>query len=235
VWRCVVLASLVACHDDSRLQYTWDDRQVLCSFSVDDINGDTSWDRVDGQLHYAAEHQSAALMHAHVPMQTLSIAGLTRILDTATTSGLDFVTYSELSADTAARGALALCFDDAAIDAWYDQRELLQSYGARVTFFITRFHAWTDEQRAKLAELAAAGHDVEAHSVDHLNAPDYVREHGLDAYLADEVLPSIEILEQAGYPITSYAFPFGASTDELDTALLAHVARVRVSLGSCPH
>jgi hypothetical protein len=237
VWRCIVLASVAAtaCHDDSWLQYEWDDRQVLCSFSVDDIDRDAPWERVAGQMEYAAEHQTVAVMHAHVPGQTLSIAGLTRILDTAVSNSLDFVTFSELDPATPSRGALALCFDDSAVDTWYEQRELLASYGARVTFFITRFHNWTDEGRAKLAELAAAGHDVQAHAVNHLNARDYVSEHGLAAYLDDDALPSITILEDAGYPITSYAFPFGASSDELDTALLEHVARVRVSPGSCPY
>ena len=47
-------------------------------------------------------------------------------------------------------------------------------------------------------------------------------------------MPSIRLLRDAGYPVTSFAFPFGASTRELEAALLEHVDRVRVGAGACP-
>jgi len=48
------------------------------------------------------------------------------------------------------------------------------------------------------------------------------------------VMPSIQILEDLGYAVTSYAFPFGESDDALDSVVLEPVQRVRVSPGSCP-
>jgi peptidoglycan/xylan/chitin deacetylase (PgdA/CDA1 family) len=234
-WALVGCVLAVGCHDDSWLQYTWDDRDVLCSMAVDDYKGELSYDDLEDQLRYAAAHDSVALIHAHVPGETISIAGLERILDRVEANGLDYVTYSDFATGGAPRAGVALCFDDQGIIAWYAQRELLRAHGARVTFFATRYAMWTDEQHGMLAELAADGHDVQAHGVNHLNAPDYVDAHGMQAYLDDEALPSIEVLEADGYAVSAFAFPFGASNETLDAAMLEHVGRVRVSPGSCPY
>jgi hypothetical protein len=48
------------------------------------------------------------------------------------------------------------------------------------------------------------------------------------------VLPSLAIMEAAGYPATPYAYPFGAHGEVLDTAVLEHVVRVRTTPGECP-
>jgi hypothetical protein len=227
---------LAACHEDGWLHYAWDDQQVLCSQSVDDVTQDLDWDEVEDQIDYAADTRSVALVHAHVPGETITGDGLRRLLALAIDKQLAFVTYADFDqAGAQPRAGIALAFDDQAVEAWHAQLPLLAEHGARVTFFVTRYARWTEEQRRLLAELHAAGHDVQAHSVDHLNAKDYVDENGSSAYLDDEVLPSISILQADGFDISAYAFPFGASDDELNDAVLAHVPRVRVSPGSCPY
>ncbi|MBS1122147.1 MAG: Polysaccharide deacetylase [Deltaproteobacteria bacterium] len=233
--KSLLLVGLVVagCHDEGYLQYSWDDRRVLCSNTVDDLTHDGPWDLIDSELELASNRTSVALLHAHEPGRTVSLQAVERLLDLADEYGLDYLTYRELDPDNQHRSGIALAFDDQYIDAWYELRGLLAAHRARVTFFVTRFYSRTDEERAKLAELAAEGHDVEAHSVDHLNALDYVHDHGLDAYLTDEVLPSIQILRDAGYQPTSYAFPFGASDEAIDRAVLEHVERVRVSPAAC--
>jgi peptidoglycan/xylan/chitin deacetylase (PgdA/CDA1 family) len=224
---------VAGCHDEGYLQYSWDDRRVLCSNTVDDLTHDGPWDLIESELELASDRSSVALLHAHEPGRTVSLDAVERLLDLADANGLDYVTYRELEPGNFHRSGLALAFDDQYIDAWYDLRGLLAAHRAHVTFFVTRFYSRTDEERAKLAALGADGHDVQAHSVDHLNALDYVRDHGLDAYLNDEVLPSIQILRDAGYEPTSYAFPFGASDETIDNAVLEHVERVRVSPKAC--
>jgi len=112
-------------------------------------------------------------------------------------------------------------------------QDLLAAHGAHVTLFITRWFSMTDDQHTDIATLAAAGHDLQPHSVDHLDAVNYVADHGLDAYIADEVLPSFAPLDQLGYPPTTYAYPFGSHDDEIDRAVLAHVSRAR-AVGHCP-
>jgi len=236
--RWPVIAALAAlaigCSDEARFQYAWDDRRVLCSSSIDDLLYDISWGDIEARLAYARDQGSVAIMHTHIPGETISLEELDRVLERAQRDGLDFLTFGELSPEGPPRAGLALCFDDQAIGAWYGIRDRLAAHGARVTFFVTRYAERSAEERAQLEELAAAGHGVEAHGVDHLNGVAYAREHGAAAYIDDEVLPSVRILEEAGHPVTSFAFPFGASSRELEAAILAHLDRVRVGTGDCP-
>ncbi len=146
---------------------------------------------------------------------------------------LDYVTYNEMKPGPR-RAGIAIAFDDNAVDQWLGIRELLQAHGARVTFFVSRYTLITDDERAGLDVLAADGHDLEPHSVHHLHAHEYIADHGLDAFMTDEVVPSIQVLEQAGYPATTFAYPFGEHSDALDDALLQYVDRVRTTPGECP-
>src|SRR5207249_4999198 len=107
------------------------------------------------------------------------------------------------------RGGLALAFDDNAPDAWVTMRDALAAHGARVTFFVSRWSEMTAPQHAEIVELARDGHDIEPHTVNHLHGPDYVAQHGMDAYLNDEVLPSFQVLVDAGFPPPrAFAYPF---------------------------
>jgi hypothetical protein len=96
-----------------------------------------------------------------------------------------------------------------------------------VTFFVAYFPQMTPEGIAGLHQLHDAGHAIEPHSVNHLRAPLYVEQKGLDAYLRDEALPSIAALEGAGFAVTTYAYPYGSRTQEIDRAMLSHVQLVR--------
>ncbi|MBA3464693.1 MAG: polysaccharide deacetylase family protein [Deltaproteobacteria bacterium] len=210
---------------------------MLCSLSVDDLSSDVDWDQVDESLSYARRANAVALVHAHVPGETISIQAIEGMLLLAEQHHLDFVGHDELDRDHEPRAGLALAFDDQATDKWYELRELFLVHEAKVTFYLTRFHNYTDEMKAQMAQLAADGHAIEAHSVDHLNADAYVRAHGLDAYLTDEIVPSFEILKTAGYAPTAFAFPFGVASESTYNAVLAQpgVERIRLSPGSCPY
>src|SRR5262249_14275640 len=150
---------------------------------------------------------------------TVSTDAIERVLDDADADGLDYVTFSQLVPGEP-RGALALAFDDNAPDQWITVAPLLAKHHAHVTFFVTRWTELTDAQHDELHELSQDGHDLQPHPVHHLHATDYVQQHGLPAYLTDEVLPSIEVMADAGYPPTSLAYPFGDHTAEIDEAVL---------------
>lgn len=233
----LVLAVLGGCHDEDRLTYGWDDRRVLCSLSVDDLSSDVDWDHVDETLAYASREGVVALLHAHVPGETIRMQTIDDLLTLADQYGLAFVRHDELSTFGEPRAGLALAFDDQATQAWTDMRDVFAAHGARVTFYVTRFTYYTDENKAQIAQLAADGHDIEAHTVNHLHANDYVAEHGIDAYLADEVVPSFQVLRDAGYMPSSFAFPFGQASESTINAVLdvPGVERLRVSPGSCPY
>jgi hypothetical protein len=232
----VTCAAFAGCHDEHWLTYPWDDRRIVCSQAIDDLSADAPWDLVEDQMLVAEHTRSVVTLHAHGPGTTISLGAIERVLTMADEHHLDYVTYRDLEPGAEPRAGMALAFDDNAIDAWYSVRNLLAVHGARVTFFVTRWYSRSDGERVELQRLHDEGHDVEPHSVNHLHAPEYVREHGLAAYLADEVVPSIDGLVASGYPPPAvYAYPFGEHTDELDHALLDLVPRVRISPGGCPY
>jgi peptidoglycan/xylan/chitin deacetylase (PgdA/CDA1 family) len=215
--------------------FAWDNRTVLCSEPVDDLIGvQRNWDVEEGRFHDAATRRWVTLAHAHIPGTTVSRATLEHILEWADADGLDYVRFDELVDGAPPRAGLAFAFDDDAVVAWMSIRDLLNAHHAKVTFFVTRFTEMTDDEKADLAILAKDGHDIEAHTVHHDDAVAYVAAHGIDAYISDEVLPSIQVLEDAGYPVTSFAYPFGSHDEQIDQAVLAHVARVRTTPGECP-
>ncbi len=233
----VAIVLLGACHSDDWLTYGWDDRRVLCSSAIDDMHTAVDWAEVDETLAYAERENVVALFHAHVPGETVSLHAVESMLLLAEAHHLDFIRYDELRPDQPRRGGLALGFDDQATDAWSAMRGLLADHGARVTFEVTRYPNYSDDMKAQIAQLAADGHDIQAHSISHLHAADYVAQHGLDAYVTEEVMRSFQVLQEAGYAPTMYAFPFGEADAATSDAVLAQpgVEHVRVSPGSCPY
>lgn len=235
---CAVVACCptVGCTtSEAAFLYGWDDRRVVCSEPVDNLTGPEPRERVEELFQMAANRDEVATIHMHSPDETITTSWIEDMLDLAHADGLSFVTYAEMRSGPR-HAAVALAFDDQAIDAWYELRDRLADHGAHVTFFVTRWGtAWTDDDKAKLRALHALGHDVQPHSTNHVNPRDYVRDHGLDAYIADEVVPSIEAMRNAGYPPSIYAFPFGETSPEITDAVLTHIDRVRVGPGSCPY
>jgi peptidoglycan/xylan/chitin deacetylase (PgdA/CDA1 family) len=233
----LILLLLVGCHGSDYLSYSWDGRRILCSDAIDDFQGNAPWALVDDQLGYAQSDSRVALFHAHVPGETISIAGIERILDRADANHLEYITYGELVPGPA-RPGLALAFDDNSVEQWLGIRDLLTAHGAHVTFFVTRYAELTDEERAGIDVLASDGHDIQPHTVDHPHALQYVKDNGLDAYVQDEVLPSIQVLEKAGYLADgekiTFAYPFGEHDGAIDQAVLPYVDKLRVSPGTCP-
>jgi peptidoglycan/xylan/chitin deacetylase (PgdA/CDA1 family) len=137
---------------------------------------------------------------------------------------------------------LALSFDDTSVDAWFALRPLLDQYGAKVTFFVSRYPTIGPAQRAELHQLSAEGHAVEPHTVNHLRAPDYVEEHGLNAYLRDEVDSSLAMLRADGFVVDAFAYPFGARTEQIDHGIAKRVPVLRsvaftygIIGDPCPH
>lgn len=182
---------------------------------------------VDTGLDRAAERGEVIDLYAHGPGVTVPLDKLERVLSDARDRGLAFLTYEDLAAGNATGPALALSFDDTWVDQWLAMQPLLDKYGAHVTFFVTRYARLGAKQHAELHQLADAGNAIEAHTVNHLRGPDYVRDHGLDAYMTDEILPSIAVLRDEGYPVSALSYPFGSHTSEIDRAVLKHVALVR--------
>jgi len=198
---------------------------VLCAVGLDDVSGNDVAS-VNAGLDRALADGSVLILFTHAPGRTVPVDKLEAVIAHADEIGLPALTFRDM-VDGPPRAGYSISFDDNDVGRWYAVRDLLASHDARVTLFVTRYDRFTATGRDELRELADLGHDVEAHSVEHLRAPPYVEEHGLQAYMDDEALPSIERLRADGYDPIAYAYPFGSRTSELDAALLEHVRLVR--------
>lgn len=212
--------------DVDEVFYDWDDRRVFCAVGLDTVSRNSDQSIMDG-LDRAAANGEVLMLFTHEPGRTVPLDRVEAVLSYARDLGLDFVTARDLAAGGPPRAGVALGFDDSAVASWYDMRPLLDRYGARVSFYVTRYHNLSSGAVDQLRELQGDGHSIEAHSRDHLHAPDYVEEHGLRAYMRDEALPSITALRSDGFDPVAYAYPFGARTSEIDRELLEHVDHVR--------
>ena len=234
--KLALIALVVAgCGDNlGKLAYTWNDDPLLCSTPVDDYEEQPNWSKIDEQLADAEHYGWAAIFHAHIPGETVTRATLDRLFSDADAHHLEYAEFRELVPTTQPHGAIAFAFDDNAIDAWASVTDILEAHHVRLTLFVTRWQEIDDTGKAEIAQFYADGAEIEPHTVNHIHAPDYVAQHGIDAYMADEVLPSFQVLTDAGYPqAASFAYPFGDHTPEIDRALLDVVASVRTTPGQC--
>jgi hypothetical protein len=226
-----VFALLAGCDRDSLDQmdgiyYQWNDRKVLCSANLD-ASAHNDLESITRGLERARDRGEVIGIYAHDIGHTVSRDKLEAVLAKIQEIGLDYVTYPELSADLPRKGGVLLSFDDNYIDAWFSTRELFEKYGARVTFFVSKYDLASAEERRELHELAEDGHAIEAHGRRHLRGPRYVEDNGMRSYLHDEVLPSLDLLRADGFNPTVFAYPFGMRTAETDRAILQYVGRLR--------
>jgi hypothetical protein len=205
--------------------------QVLCSESVDNPERDPSWSWLAAQIHSARMFHTVLAVHGHVPGEVLQISTIRTLFDLAAREDLPVIRYDEIA--TATKGGLAFAIDDNAIDDWYALRPLFAEYAAHITFFVSRWSLQQPQQIDELLQLAADGHELEPHTVNHLHTLAYIRDHGLDAWLADEVDPSIEIMRQNGFSPAFFAYPFGERDDATDAALLERVGTIRATGHYC--
>lgn len=112
------------------------------------------------------------------------------------------------------RTVVTLTFDDSLADQ-YQVRDLLAEQGMRATFFVItgRLGEKGSLTLAQLRQLAQDGHEIAGHTVNHLDltqlSPDEQR---------SEICGSRAALADAGFPVASFAYPFGksdASTEQL--------------------
>ncbi len=214
--------------------YKWDGRRVLCSVPIDDMTGVArNWTAEESRTREAADKGWLTFAHAHIPGTTVSRDALDQMFTLADKYNLDYVRFSDMDTDHP-QGGLAFAFDDKSVTEWLSIRDILDAHHAKVTFFISQWQDLTPEDIQGIATLAADGHDIEPHSVNHVHALDYVSQYGVADYVQKEVVPSIEAVRNAGYQPTSYAYPFGEHDDAIDAAVLQVIGRVRTTPGECP-
>ena len=95
---------------------------------------------------------------------------------------------------------VALTFDDKTIDQWFELRDLLQQNNTHVTFFVTLWGNDLDQDAIeKLRTLQEDGHEIAFHGYNHVNADAYLENHSIQQYLDYEIIPGIEVMNNAGF------------------------------------
>ncbi|QDV51265.1 polysaccharide deacetylase family protein [Gimesia fumaroli] len=130
---------------------------------------------------------------------------------------------------------VVLTFDDRNMNQWVKQIPLFQKYDAKVTFFVDHFHTLKPQQIVALKQLQAAGHAIGCHGVKHRKAVDFVREHGIERYLQDEINPAVKRMTDAGIKPTAFAYPSSSRNEEIDQALLKTFRHLRGGTGLAPN
>ncbi|MDR1899122.1 MAG: polysaccharide deacetylase family protein [Treponema sp.] len=104
-----------------------------------------------------------------------------------------------------AAGLLLSCDDDYR-KSWEDHYDLMDRYGARVTFFVqgSLSHEGGEALAAFCREAMRRGHDIGFHTVHHLNLTKVSR----NAFHWETVSAAEEFVK-AGIPLTAFAYPYG--------------------------
>ena len=109
---------------------------------------------------------------------------------------------------------VCLTFDDLFVENWCAALSIFESHQARATFCVTQLHSATADQIEGLRALQLHGHEIGFHSRTHPRLLPYLRQCGLENWLAKEIDAGVEEHRAAGFPATSFASPFHASTWE---------------------
>ncbi len=127
---------------------------------------------------------------------------------------------------------IALTFDDYFVDNWYEYLPLLDSFGAKVTFYVSSYHNFTAAQKDKLREIQRHGHEIAFHTSNHYNLVDYMRYNGMDKLLQYEIYDDLNKMNKDGFYPKTFAYPYGANNEYLHYRLLKIFKSVRLLNGS---
>jgi peptidoglycan/xylan/chitin deacetylase (PgdA/CDA1 family) len=125
-------------------------------------------------------------------------------------------------------GYVALTFDDASVNNWYRNLSLLDSLNIKATFYVSKYHTLSPEQKQKLQVIRAHGHEIAYHTTNHPDLRKLLEQKGMDHVMDKEIYADLRMMQADGFVLTDFAYPFGSHTVELDNELLKHFNSVRL-------
>lgn len=124
-------------------------------------------------------------------------------------------------------GAIVLTFDDKYISDWYKADSIFSIYDWKATFCVTAYPTLTENEKLKLMTLQNNGHEIASHGTKHYNALEYLSNNSMKEYIKNEILPSLNEMQIDGLNITSFVYPGGVRSVELDLALFDYFSVLR--------
>ena len=117
----------------------------------------------------------------------------------------------------ARKSGILLSFDDYSPDTWSYYFDLFDEYDAKVTFFIIG-----DEPTDFCYDAIDRGHEIACHTASHSDLTEVTPEE----FQAEAIDPLIAFQEK-GIEMTTFAYPYGAYTEETNELLLQHYKTLR--------
>ncbi len=124
-------------------------------------------------------------------------------------------------------GAIVLTFDDKYINDWFTADSIFSIYDWKATFCVTAYGTLTENEKLKLMTLQNNGHEIASHGTHHYNALSYLSNNSIEEYIKNEILPSLNEMKIDGLNITSFVYPGGVRSVELDLALFDYFSVLR--------
>lgn len=115
---------------------------------------------------------------------------------------------------------VVLSFDDAYVNEWFETNKKLKKYSWKATFFVSKINTLSLLEVNQLKKLQSEGNEIAGHGLQHYNAAKFLSNHTIEEYLNQEINPMLDLMNFYGLKISSFAYPYGGRTKELDTALL---------------
>ena len=125
------------------------------------------------------------------------------------------------------KAGVVISFDDAYVDEWFDADKTLKKYNWKATFCVCRIDSIGKPQLQKLQRLQREGHEIAGHGYHHYNAVKFVQKNGIDEYIKQEIDPMIASMKRLKFNVTSFAYPYGERSSELDSVLSRKFKMIR--------
>ena len=136
---------------------------------------------------------------------------------------------------------IALSFDDQThIPRWNGSLPHFQQYNVNATFYIDRQNQLSEDDYATLHHFVEMGHEIGLHTLEHKSLTTHLQNGGNEQeWFEEQVITSMQIMEQRGFEINSFAYPFGERNTETDDLVHTVIPVIRttqwISMGIEPY
>ncbi|MEO8254881.1 MAG: polysaccharide deacetylase family protein, partial [Flavobacterium sp.] len=125
------------------------------------------------------------------------------------------------------QAGVVISFDDAYVDEWFEADSVLKKYNWKATFCVCRIDSIEKPQLKKLHQLQDGGNEIAGHGYHHYNAVKFVQSNGIQEYVKQEIDPMMISMKRNGFKVTSFAYPYGERSSELDTIMASKFKFIR--------
>ncbi len=119
------------------------------------------------------------------------------------------------------QAGVVLTLDDDYVYEWEMAQDILKNYSWKATFCVSKVNQFSPEKIVILKALENYGHEIAGHSLNHINAVEYSNSYGVEAYFNNEISPMMSIMNANSFAIKSFAYPYGARNNSIDTKLFS--------------